>query len=231
MPMKYTLSYREVHTPIADPITKFGGQPVWIEAPQWPLSRQYGTPMQFIGQITLYANLFGDLEARMAYLFLTDWTYEGMPPATDDPDGGENAVILQPGGIWRGPSLPLYEGPSLYQRTFRNGCFEETPCEYAVDLRLGEDPETGAWDEVDPDDREAMRAYLNALSEDKIGGTPVPNVNSDPRLAPGPGEWPLLLQLDSKDDSDEFFLNLGPDGVGYAFLAPDGRSGKFLWSR
>jgi hypothetical protein len=28
-----------------------------------------------------------------------------------------------------------------------------------------------------------------------------------------------------------FFLNLSYDGVGYAFLSPDGRTGQFLWSR
>lgn len=53
MPKKYTNTYREVTSPIMEPVTKFGGQPVWIGEPQWPVSRQYGTPMQFICQIAL----------------------------------------------------------------------------------------------------------------------------------------------------------------------------------
>jgi hypothetical protein len=33
MPKKYTITYREVRSPITTPVTKFGGQPVWLDAP------------------------------------------------------------------------------------------------------------------------------------------------------------------------------------------------------
>jgi hypothetical protein len=33
MPSKDTSTYREVASPIADPVTKFDGQPVWVEQP------------------------------------------------------------------------------------------------------------------------------------------------------------------------------------------------------
>jgi hypothetical protein len=234
MVRKYAISYDEVTSPITTPVTKFGGQPVWLEEPRWPLSRMYGSPMQFICQIALDPILFGNLPTRMAYLFITDWDYEGLLPDTSNPDGGENALILQPGGTWSGPALPLYEGPSLYRRAHRNGRWEQTPCELDVALRLGEDPDAGTWDDVDSDDKEAWDAYFSALCEDKIGGTPVPTINNAGKLAALTAEWRLLLQLNAKDNEgngDPFFLNLSYDGVGYAFISPDGRTGRFVWSR
>lgn len=233
MPRKCSIRYREATLPITAPVTKFGGRPVWLEEPCWPISRLYSSPMQFICQIALDPALFGAIPTRMAYLFLTDWDYESVLPNIDDPDGGENAVILQPGGAWTGTSLPLYEGPSLYRRAHRNGRWEQTPCEFAVELRSGEDSETGAWDTF-PQDQDAQDAYWAALLEDKIGGTPVPTPFG-PRFSSEAGEWRLLLQLNAKDnaagDGDPFFLNVSYDGVGYAFIAPDGQVGKFLWSR
>ena len=88
MPRKYTITYREVTAPITEPVTKFGGQPVWLDEPRWPLSRMYGTPMQFICQIALDPAIFGELPTRMAYLFLTDWDYESTYPDTFDLSAG-----------------------------------------------------------------------------------------------------------------------------------------------
>lgn len=236
MPKKYSISYREAREPITAPVTKFGGAPVWLDTPCWPLSRLYGSPMQFICQIALDRAIFGDLPARMAYLFITDYDYNGDGPMPDtyDPEKGESALILQPGGKAYTPALPLYEGSALYRRYHRNGRWEQEPCELAVDLRLGDDPEAGAWDKVDSDDKEAWDAYFEALCEDKVGGTPTPTINNVEELPTQMDNWLLALQLNAKDNEgndDPFFLNLAYDGVGYALLSPDGRSGKFLWSR
>jgi hypothetical protein len=43
---------------------------------------------------------------------------------------------------------------------------------------------------------------------------------------PGDG-WRLLVQLDS--GVLPFYVNFGDAGVGYAFLSPDGKEGRFLW--
>ena len=90
---------KKEHTPF---ITKFGGQPDWIETPQWPVSPAWsGRPLKFMGQIRLndfYARL---KEPTLAYIFLT------QPEDRDDDfydpdiifyDEGENAVIIQPNG-------------------------------------------------------------------------------------------------------------------------------------
>ena len=77
-------------------VTKFGGQPHWLEHPQWPLSRSTGQPMKFIGQIVLEKNLFPVTTAKIAYLFMSD-SEDDFIDGTYEPDAGENAVILQPG--------------------------------------------------------------------------------------------------------------------------------------
>jgi hypothetical protein len=47
-------------------VTKFGGQPVWLEAPQWPIGRANGKPMEFIGQVALDPQIFGNIPGKMA---------------------------------------------------------------------------------------------------------------------------------------------------------------------
>lgn len=51
------LEFVRADKPILEPVTKFGGQPVWIDTPHWPTSRSTNAPMQFIGQIALEAQL------------------------------------------------------------------------------------------------------------------------------------------------------------------------------
>src|SRR5262245_10793012 len=33
-------NYRRVKKPVTNPVTKFGGQPVWVAEPTWPISSQ-----------------------------------------------------------------------------------------------------------------------------------------------------------------------------------------------
>ena len=74
--------------PVTEPVLKLGGQPVWLAEPQWPLSLEYGEPMTFIGQFPVADGL--------AYLFMT--RADDYAPYAAEPEGGENAVIIQPGG-------------------------------------------------------------------------------------------------------------------------------------
>ncbi len=95
------------------PVTKMGGQPVWLQAPQWPVSRLLGEPMMFIGQFRLDA----ERELRMAYVFMA--AGDEYVDGTWEPEGGENAVIVQPEGsvpafvavtdISEGPSWPVQD--------------------------------------------------------------------------------------------------------------------------
>ncbi|HEY7348346.1 MAG TPA: hypothetical protein VH599_08525 [Ktedonobacterales bacterium] len=245
---KYSLSLQEVQVPIREPVIKFGGQPVWLTEPQWPLSSLIGIPMQFIAQIPLYSELFGPLQAQMAYVFMTDLFMKGevragRTVATENPDRGENAVILQP-GIWTGPTLPLTAGPTLYK-------YPDISCEYAVELHPGEDADALAspWPdpfegdlneeeededylgEGDPDRQTAWDLRWEAFHEDKIGGIPVPAPNYDAFPYPGQGKWQLILQFAEDTEGMRYEINFGGNGVGYALLSEDGRNGRFLWMR
>ena len=77
--------------------TKFGGQPNWLLEPQWPLSKELKSPMRFIGQINL-GDVYPVLEGKWAYIFMTEDDNEYVD-GTWEPDGGENAVIIQPDGM------------------------------------------------------------------------------------------------------------------------------------
>ena len=213
MKPKYTVTLRPAPAPIAEPVTKFGGQPVWVAAPEWPLSRETGEPMRFICQAAIDPELFGGEPGRVAYLFMTDG--EEYVDGTWEPGGGENAVIIQPDGD-NVETSSLATGPSLYRMEEREGeeLLQPVPCEYAVDLKADTDPEPGSED----DDEGA------AYEEVKIGGTPVFIQGEEYPAGDG---WRLLLQIDSA--SVPFYVNFGDTGTGYAFLSADGRSGKFLW--
>lgn len=88
--------------------------------------------MTFIGQIRIEGPLFGNPQPfRMAYLFMTDLEDgEGVDLQTNDPDAGENAVVIQPGHYpgparWRqAPRLrsirsPTTPSPTQIRRTSR----------------------------------------------------------------------------------------------------------------
>jgi hypothetical protein len=152
---------------ICTPTTKFGGQPVWLTGPQWPISAAWDRPMRFVGQIALGPVIGAAGEGRMAYIFVThaDHGEDFFDPDVIDPDGGENAVIVQPAGSYAGLVRPLATGPGLYGH-------DGSAVELTVDLRPADEPIDG----------------------DKIGGTPE-FFQGD--AWPDSGSWRLLLQLDT----------------------------------
>jgi len=107
MPQRYNISYRKLSENEA-PFTKFGGQPSWISEPQWPLSKELGTPMRFICQIEIPVNTFPSGHGKVAYIFMTDG--DEYVDGTWEAYGGENAVIIQDGGICDVDTKPLQSG-------------------------------------------------------------------------------------------------------------------------
>ncbi|MGW7413610.1 hypothetical protein [Streptomyces sp. NPDC054863] len=170
--------------PVTEPVTKVGGQPVWREEAQWPLSRESGEPMEFIGQ-------FAVRDGALAYLFMAR---DGAVD-TFEPEGGENALLVQPGG--RVPDFlagvrDLADGPTAGA--------DHLPV-------LGEpDPDEECWQ--------------------FLGGPGVEPLWLQGEEVPGEG-WELVAQLDST--ALPFEVNFGDAGIGYAFLSPDGKEGRFLW--
>lgn len=74
--------------------TRIGGQPHWLETAQWPTSRSTGDQMWFIGQ---FRTSGPEGDSRMAYVFMTNAA--GYADDAWEYDAGENAVIIQPGGV------------------------------------------------------------------------------------------------------------------------------------
>jgi uncharacterized protein YwqG len=224
MPTKHTLEFAATESPITAPVTKFGGQPVWIGEPEWPLSRETGKPMQFICQLAL-EELGFTTRAKMAYLFMTDGDDGEFVDGTYESDGGENAVILQP-GTTEVPTSSIKDGPSLYRMVEKPGMdrLQPEPCEFRVELVMEDDIEFVSEEDRWKMSEEEAKAVTGKRDENKIGGTPVFMQGDEFPFNDG---WQLLLQLDSC--SVPFSINFGDAGVGYAFLNCTGDKAKFLW--
>jgi hypothetical protein len=223
MKKKLSISFQSVDTPITEPVTKFGGMPVWVSEPQWPISRQSGQPMTFICQIVIEPKIFGEMQGRMAYLFMTG--DEVRIDRTWDPDAGENAVIIQPGSAHI-ETKQLVNGPTLRKEVERDdGSFLNwAPAEFAVGLVEGEDPDFIDESDGYKMDEEEYEKYCESLEGNKVGGTP--GFIQYPEFPFGKSSK-LLLQLNSA--TVPFYINFGDAGIGYAFISEDGTKGKFLW--
>ncbi len=198
------LQFKMAQRPMTLAQTKFGGQPVWLEAPQWPQDAQ-GKPLHFVGQIAIDPNLFPGAQGKVAYLFMS----LEEDAETWDPDSGDNAVIVQPGVPRAHVKVDsTSEGPTLLEKEFEvEGRTKEEAYQVMPDLL----------------DEDAYKEYFRQLGGNKIGGTPL-FVQGD--------EYPkgferLLIQLDSK--KLPFEINFGDSGTGYLFINTDGSQGKFLW--
>lgn len=218
----YSIDFKPAPAPCRELVTKFGGQPVWLQEPSWPLSFSTGEQMKFIGQVVLYEEIFGQLTGKMAYIFMTDLDSRVVPAW--DPDAGENAVLIQPGRPFRGRTVSAAVGPTIYEFVEVPGAMmlQPKPCEFIVNLSKRSDP-----DFIDEPNRLALKDadfedYSKKVEGNKIGGTPA-FLQEDALV----GSGQLLLQLDST--RVPFYINFGDCGIGYAFISPDGSMGKFLF--
>jgi len=245
MPYKYSFEFRALE-PGERPLTKFGGQPAWIAGPEWPLSRTLGKPMRFVCQIELpkslfpagssglpaapgastqsHLDLFPPGPGKVAYLFITD--DEALDSPIWEPFGGENAVILQPGGTTDVVTQPTATGPTLQREVDTGGQKELQDVELGINAWEGEDPAflTHA-ERYDLPDQERDHFYESCSRGNKIGGTP--GFIQGDEFPDSHRKWQLLLQFDSADVP--FQLDLGDSGVGYLFIDPDATEGRFLW--
>jgi len=225
MIIRNTIEFKETESPITDAVTKFGGQPNWLEEPQWPISSELDSPMRFICQIKLTDDQFPGNEGKVAYIFMTE--DEEYVDGTWESDGGENAVIIQPNGKPQVKVRNIATGPTLQNYVEVTGKVRLQPLdvELSVSLVASEDPvfipEAVRFDLSEED----CDKYCNKLEGNKIGGTPGFLQGDE-----FPGEdinWMLLMQLDSCDVP--FSINFGDAGISYTFINKEGTIGKFLW--
>ena len=202
--------------PIVEPVSKFGGDPVWIGPPQWPLADGTGEPMGFICQFRLPPELRrGGHE--MAYVFMAGMNGDEVVCPTSA-DFGENAVILQPGPFEPNvKTQPLTSGPTLkgwrdapgvkHVDDWQNDGRELVPVEYCVREQVVSDRCS--------EDAAGMMAF--------VGGEPS-WVQGDE--TPEGGPWDLLAQIHSYPAP--YVVEFGDAGVAYVFIRRDGHAAKML---
>lgn len=219
------MTFQPTTSPIRNLVAKLGGQPVWLDAPCWPLSRTFGTPMTFVGQFPVPGE-----EKRMAYLFVADGDGTG---SSFEPDGGDNALLVQPGG--RIPEFltvaDARSGPALWRRGA--SWDERVPVELHVQTS-----------ELDPAEERVLEEEIACWEAERAGEfIDLPETDVfPPRSYFGgrpnfwqprvqvPTPWRFFFQLDGREgwDGEPYALNFG-GGTGYAFLSPDRREGRFYW--
>ncbi len=220
MPAKFQIAdFSRVSRPIKSPATKFGGDPVWLTGPTWPVSRGWpGRKMMFLCQIAL-DKLFQGGEDRLAYIFVT---HPASPqdtffdPDVTEPTAGENAVFVQPGGKPPPRRVEEATGPTLFDAEGRS--YEGRPR-----LRRGVDPEfltARAFRALSEGERER---YFTAVDGNKLGG--VPNFFQGDAWPKGK-IWRLLLQLNA--NSMPFHLVLGGSPTAFAFLSESLTEGRLV---
>ncbi|MFF0739080.1 hypothetical protein ACFYVL_01660 [Streptomyces sp. NPDC004111] len=205
--------------PVSTPTTKFGGRPGWLTGPQWPISAAWDRPMRFVGQIELGPVLGAAGHGKVAYLFVTHADHgedSFFDPDVIEPDGGENAVIVQPGGDYDGPVLPLTTGPGLYDG-------DGSAVEFTVGLRPVDEPGFLPDEQLRALPAADRDRYVERTDHDKIGGTPLFFQGDQ---WPDGGPWRLLLQLDA--NWVPFRLHLGAAPRLFAFVSEDGVRGRLL---
>lgn len=225
MPKKSNLKFQQVNAPVTECISKFGGQPNWLNEPEWPLDKLKGEKMLFVGQIELNNELFGETTGKMAYIFI-DGDEEGQ--GTWEPEGGLNAIIVQPGNNDEIATVPDATGPASPMNDYPVDV-EVDPnglAEFVVVYDYCDEPEYLSEEQIGQlidDDEQAYDAYAGKMEISKIGGNPF-FIQSEE--IPIEGDWKFLCQL--HEEYLPVWVNFGT-GVAYAFIDEEGTYGKFLW--
>jgi len=202
VPVLHIHSFAQSPTAGGAPVTRFGGQPAWVDTPQWPIGQTRGIPMTFVGQIALDPEIFGGEPGRVAYLFVDEGT-ESEPTEFFSADGGDNAVIIQPGGQCSVPTVENATGPTIASEEY---------------VPTGDRSEERALPAT-IDDSESI---VETMGGNKIGGTPM--FWDHIEYPDDDNQWRLLLQL---TEEVPFPINCCL-GMGYAFITTDGTRGAYF---
>jgi hypothetical protein len=220
----------ETQTPVIEPITKFGGQPVWINEPTWPLVFETGEKMSFMGQIALEDSIFPNSNGIMAYVFIwgdADPQYEG-----------EMAVVIQtPTMIYKtedveyisdATGLSIYEFGENGEKIYKEYELLLSPIEAEIAMPVSD--RYNRYNELDYD-----LGYIFSRPEfmgNKIGGQPVyiDQLTIPPEEFDS-GKWLLLLQLAPmqgyyllprfQPNFYPFYMELGEFGILNIFISND----------
>lgn len=209
--------------PVVTPISKLGGQPVFVARIESPHCRSCGQPMDFLGQFRLDTPLPLSRHYQMAYVFMCPGKYDDrgwLVCPTFEPFSGANALLLQTD---RGPALM----PEISSRYL----------DYTLTLKQVPEPDIDV-SEFDLD--EALRMQVSYTT--KIGGVPAwIQANETPNCPHCGRPMRFVGQIDASPDGrlpadisqwkQYHFFDFGDVGLGYVFICPNDCSpnGAFLW--
>jgi len=231
MLLKKEFEFVESSSPITEPISKFGGQPVWINTPHWPIDSEKGNQMLFMGQIAFDVELFPRPGEMMAYLFISG----SADPLYNQAIGiviqsKDNAFVSENTNDWvkfteanTGPSIfELDENrePVYKEYSIKFGPLIEEK-EIAVDERVG-------WEDLDLED--GYTFTYPELAGKKIGGQPLYiEGKTVPHSYFTENQWINFLQLAPLEGYREnlrpnfypFYMEMGEFGILNIFLSED----------
>jgi len=232
MLLKTQFQIVETSTPITEPISKFGGQPVWINTPHWPIDPATGKQMTFLSQIVLTPELFPDSQGIIAYIFFG----EGEPLYNE-----AFAVVLQnKDNISMNTHADVKfvteaTGPSLYELEIIDEERQWIAKEYQLDQESiveEEDlPLLERYDEAnDLDYDEGYQFSKPELAGNKIGGQPfyIEGLDTPPEYFTA-NKWEQLLQLapvqgywdGNQPNFYPFYMEMGEFGLLNIFISKD----------
>jgi len=182
-----------------NPPGKFGGQPDWRETPAWPVGGD-GRLLMFYGQLPL-------TDGRTGYLFTAG-------PDEWDPLGSGSAMIVQPGGRSRFPTVERAEGPQIYTDVYESDRFVGRSRSVPLPERFVE------WsDGFDPAEF-ARGSAIQGSDWNKVGGSPLWLQGEGP---PAPG-WRYAFQFTADGAGGE----RGDGAVFYGWISDTG-DGALGW--
>ena len=229
MPLRTRFQFIESRTKILEPITKFGGQPVWINRPYWPIEYETDEKMLFLGQIELNRQLFPGSNGEMVYIFFG----EASEPLSDRSVG---IVIQTSESIHTNEDDELQfvsetTGPAIYELGKNDRLVYK---EYQVLLEALEEEESIPLEKrftiYDYDDESGFQFSKPSLAGNKIGGQPLYIEGlDDPPEEFNSEQWLLLLQLaplqgywnNSQPNFYPFYMNLGDLCIMTIFISKD----------
>ena len=202
---RWSFTLESVTQPITAAITKFGGQPVWLAEPTWPLEAD-GGPATYMAQFTIPGR------HGLAYLFL-----DHSEDYTQEP----GYLIVQPGPPPE-RSVASATGPTFWS---------EIPggTRYASRMRMGQVESRAVLEPgLDLDDWSILEAEPEMRPDDhrdwnKIGGNPRWLQNDD---TPEEQGWRFLFQFTAASVGRE----LGDGAEVYGLIHDDGRGRVFIHS-
>jgi hypothetical protein len=230
--LKTAFKIIDSHTVISEATTKFGGQPVWIHNPQWPLCPETGEKMLFLGQVALDQKLFPNTNDIVVYLFFSE---ESEPLYNE-----AFAAVIQTKEITNVNNQEVMEdtGPELYELDDDR---EKVYKEYGVVVQPVEEEEmvttlSARYSFRDLDYSTGYTFSRPDLAGCKIGGQPLfIQQSSTPELFSS-DLWIHILQLAPtqgyftglQPNFYPFLMELGEFGILNVFLSKDLKRSAFL---